>query len=78
MRGGKVSGAHRAPAHENRKPFGEWESIEIQSLDGIVTLKLNGKTMNEGHDFEPAEGNICLQPEGWPVFYRNLQVRELD
>ena len=78
VRGGKVSGAHRGPVHDNRKPFGEWESIEIQSLDGIVTVKLNGKKMNEGHDFEPTEGNICLQSEGWPVFYRNLQVRELD
>ena len=78
VRGGKVSGAHRGPVHENRKPFGEWESIEIQSLGGIVTVKLNGKKMNEGHDFEPVEGNICLQSEGWPVFYRNLQVRELD
>ena len=78
VRGGRVSGAHRGPVHENRKLFGEWESIEIQSFNGIVTVKLNGKKMNEGHDFEPTEGNICLQSEGWPVFYRNLQVRELD
>ena len=78
VRGGRVSGAHRGPVHENRKPFGDWESIEIQSLGGIVTVTLNGKKMNEGHDFEPTEGNICLQSEGWPVFYRNLQVRELD
>ncbi len=78
VRGGSVSGAHRGPVFENRRPFGEWESIEIQSLDGIVTVKLNGKKMNQGHDIEPTEGNICLQSEGWPVFYRNLEVKRLD
>jgi len=78
VRGGEVSGARRGPIPENRKPFGAWESIEIQSLNGIVTVKLNGKKMNEGHDIQPTEGNICLQAEGWPVFYRNLQIKELD
>lgn len=78
VRGGSVSGAHRGPVFENRKPFGEWESIEIQSLGGIVTVKLNGRKMNEGHEIEPSEGSICLQSEGWPVLYRNLQVKELD
>lgn len=78
VRGGSVSDAHRGPVFENRRPFGEWESIEIQSLNGIVTVKLNGKKMNEGRDIEPAEGNICLQSEGWPVFYRDLAVKRLD
>ena len=78
VRGGRVSGAHRGPVLENRKPFGEWESIEIRSLEGVVTVRLNRKTMNEGHNIEPEEGSICLQSEGWPVFYRNLQVKELD
>ena len=78
VRGGRVSGAHRGPVFENRKHFGEWESIEIRSLGGVVTVQLNGKKMNEGHNIEPAEGSICLQSEGWPVFYRNLQVKKLD
>ena len=78
VRGGSVSGAHSEPVVENRRPFGEWESIEIQCLDGIVTVKFNGKKMNEGHDIDPVEGNICLQSEGWPVFYRNLEVKRLD
>ena len=41
-------------------------------------MKLNGKKMNEGHDIEPAEGSICLQSEGWPVFYPNIRIRDLD
>ena len=78
VRGGSVSGAHRGPVFENRRPFGEWESIEVQSLDGVVTVKLNGKKMNEGREIEPAEGSICLQSEGWPVFYRNIRIKELE
>ncbi len=78
VRGGKVSGAHRGPVTENRRPFGEWESIEITALDGVVSVKLNGTKMNEGRDIEPAEGSICLQSEGWPVLYRNVTVRALD
>ena len=78
VRGGRVSGARRGPIPENRKAFGEWETIEIQSLNGVVTVTLNGKKMNEGHDIDPPAGNICLQAEGWPVLYRNLQVKELD
>ena len=78
VRGGRVVGAHRGPTPENRRPFGEWESVEIESLDGVVTVRLNGKKMNEGRDIEPREGNICLQSEGWPVYYRNLAVKDLD
>ncbi len=78
VRGGRVSGAHRGPVVENRRLFGEWESIEIRSLDAVVTVKLNGKVMNQGHAIEPKEGNVCLQSEGWPVFYRNVQIKALD
>ena len=77
VRGGRVTGAHRGPVHENREPFGEWESIEIQSRDGVVTVKLNGKKMNEGRDIHPAEGSLCLQSEGWPVDYREVEIKEL-
>jgi hypothetical protein len=33
--------------------------------------------VNEGWGVEPAEGYICLQSEGWPVFYRNIEIRVL-
>ena len=77
VRGGRVTGAHRGPVDENREPFGEWERIEIQSRDGVVTVKLNGKKMNEGRDIHPAQGSICLQSEGWPVDYRKVEIQEL-
>lgn len=78
VRGGKVTGARRGPIDENRIPFGEWDRIEIKSLNGRVSVILNGQKINEGSDLHPAEGNICLQAEGWPVYYRKLEVRELN
>ena len=40
-------------------------------------MVLNGVQVNEGTDAEPREGNICLQSEGWPVYYRNVAIKVL-
>jgi hypothetical protein len=77
VRGGKVTGAKRGPIVKNRIPFGEWDKYEITSKGGKVTVILNGEQVNEGYDIYPAEGNICLQSEGWEVRYRNVAIKEL-
>jgi len=78
VRGGKITGAKRGViVKENRPPFGEWDKYEVTSVDGKITVKLNGVVVNEGSQASPAEGNICLQSEGWPVFYRNVEIKEL-
>ena len=77
VRGGKVTGAKRGPIVKNRVPFGEWDRIEVRSEEGRVTVVLNGEKVNEGQDLYPVEGNVCLQAEGWPLYYRNLEIKEL-
>jgi len=77
VRGGKVSGAKRGPIVKNRIPFGDWDKYEITSKGGKVTVVLNGELVNEGYDIYPAEGNICLQSEGWEVRYRSVAIKEL-
>ena len=77
VRGGKVTGAKRGPFVKDRPPFGEWDHYEITSRNGRVTVVLNGKLVNEGWDIFPAQGNICLQSEGWEVHYRNVAIKEL-
>jgi len=77
VRGGKILGAKRGPIVKDRIPFGDWDRYEITAENGRVRVILNGKLVNEGHDASPAEGNICLQSEGWPVFYRNVAIQEL-
>ena len=77
VRGGKITGAKRGPIVKDRPPFGSWEKYEITARDGKITVVLNGALVNEGTDPSPDEGSICLQSEGWPVYYRNVAVKEL-
>jgi hypothetical protein len=77
VRGGKITGAKRGDFVKDRPPFGSWDKYEITSLNGVVKVVLNGVLVNEGRDADPAEGNICLQSEGWPVYYRNVAIKEL-
>ena len=77
VRGGEITGAKRGPFVKDRPAFGSWDKYEITSRDGKVTVVLNGVQVNEGTDARPREGNICLQSEGWPVYYRNVEIKEL-
>lgn len=77
VRGGKVTGAKRGPIVKDRPPFGSWDRYEITQQEGRIKVVLNGKLVNEGSDAEPDEGTICLQSEGWPVDYRNVEIKEL-
>ena len=77
VRNGKIKGARRGPIVKDRIPFGEWDKYEITSQDGKVSVVLNGKLVNEGYEAEPAQGNVCLQSEGWEVHYRNVEIKEL-
>jgi hypothetical protein len=78
VRGGKVTGAKRGPFVKDRPKFGSWDKYEITSKDGKVSVVLNGVLVNEGTDVWPVDGHICLQSEGWPVFYRNVEIKELN
>ncbi|MEB2363815.1 MAG: DUF1080 domain-containing protein [Bryobacteraceae bacterium] len=74
---GGIKGAKRGPIVKDRVPFGAWDRYEITSHDGTVRVVLNGVLVNEGWGANPAEGYICLQSEGWPVFYRNIEIKIL-
>ena len=78
VRGGKITGAKRGPFVKDRPPLGSWDHYEITQRDGNVQVVLNGKLVNEGSDAVPSEGNVCLQSEGWPVDYRNVEIKELE
>jgi hypothetical protein len=77
VRGGDIRGARRGPFVKDRPPFGDWDKYEVTCTGGHVTVILNGKKVNEGWDAKPAEGNLCLQSEGWEVHYRNVAIKEL-
>ena len=77
VHGANIKGAKRGVILRDRPLFGDWDRYEITSQDGKVTVRLNGELVNEGYEATPAQGNICLQSEGWPVRYRNIEIREL-
>jgi len=77
VRGGTIRGARRGPLVKDRTRLGEWDRYEIVAVNGGVTVVLNGRVVNAGVGADPAEGAICIQSEGWPVFYRNIEIKEL-
>lgn len=58
-------------------PLGEWSRVECVSKGTRITIKINGVTVNECFDANPAAGKILLQSEGHEVFFRNMEVRPL-
>ena len=59
------------------KPFGEWNTVVITSLNGNIKQELNGKLVNEGIQTEILEGRILLQYEGYPIDFRKVVVKKL-
>lgn len=77
VRGGEVTGARRGPIDKHRIPFGSCDHVEVRSQGGEVTVILNGREVNHGIVVSPKEGAVCLQTEGWPLYYRNVEIRDL-
>lgn len=71
--------------HEN--PNGEWNTIEIYTVDGNSIHAVNGYVNMRTYDSQYLEngekvplrkGKIQLQSEGAEIFYRNIQIRSID
>ena len=58
-----------------RKPVGEWNTLEIVSRGGAISVTLNGQAVCESQPGELMEGPIGFQSEGFEVHFRNLRVR---
>jgi len=68
-------------------PLGEWNSMEIYTIDGNSVHLVNGqpnmKVMNSRHivngDEVPlTKGKIQLQSEGAEIFYRNIELKPIS
>jgi Domain of Unknown Function (DUF1080) len=59
------------------KPFGEWNTAVITSLNGKIKQELNGKLVNEGIEPMISEGRILLQYEGYPIDFRKIIIKKL-
>jgi hypothetical protein len=60
------------------KPIGEWNTVEISSIDGRCTQTLNGTFVNEGTNASVTSGRILLQYEGYPIYFRKVEMHPLS
>ncbi len=56
------------------KPTGKWNDYEIIAKGGTVTLKINGKVVNQATNCDDVEGKICLTAEGDEIHFRQVQL----
>ena len=70
------------PTANAAKPAGEWNLMKVTSLDGVVTVTLNGVQVNQAKlthtrlKTKPKQGFIGFQDHGIPLWLRNVRIRE--
>ncbi len=62
----------------SEKPFGEWNSVEIEVKGDSIRSYVNGVLQNIGKNAYTDSGNICLQSEGGPIEFRNITVEPVN
>ena len=76
---------HKSTDYEN--PTGEWNTMEIYTVGGKAVHVVNGQVNNrisnsrhlvDGKELPLTKGKIQLQSEGAEVFYRSIQIRDID
>ena len=70
----------RIPLRTVDRPFGEWNHFEIRVENETVTVHLNDQLVIDQYaaDFKRSKGPIVLQHHGWPLWFKNVYVKELD
>jgi len=70
----------RQPLRTVDNPLGEWNTFRIRVENDLVTVHLNDQlVLNRfAADFNRSRGPIVLQHHGWPLWFRNVYIRELD
>ena len=64
-----------AARQKARRPVGQWNSIEIVSANGALSVTLNGIPISKCEPNFLSEGLIGIQAEGLPFEVRRLRIR---
>lgn len=69
----------RSKSKENRV-LGKkkWNTYDVVCVDGNIKLSVNGKFVNGITNSSQKKGYICLEAEGAEIYFRNIQIIELD
>jgi hypothetical protein len=73
----RTSGRNCKKTKANEKPVGEWNRYRITVDGDVVTLEVNGQTLNRATGVLDVAGKICLQSEGAPIEFRNATLTPL-
>ena len=60
------------------KPNGEWNLVEVIADKGKLTYIVNGVVVNEATSPSLNEGKIIIQSEGAEIYYRKIEITELN
>jgi putative membrane-bound dehydrogenase-like protein len=61
----------------NERAPGQWNRYEIRLDGGNLSLRVNGVEQNVATWCDPVAGKICLQSEGAPIEFRNIEIRPI-
>ncbi|MCS6861932.1 MAG: DUF1080 domain-containing protein [Abditibacteriales bacterium] len=77
--GGVKINHHRDDAAKRAaiRPVGEWNEMEILSLNGTIISRINGQVIAFGTDCDVRSGPIGFQSEGAEIHWRNVRIKEL-
>ena len=56
------------------KPIGEWNTGEVTLVGRQVTVRMNGKLVNQASGCELSPGKILLTAEGQEIQFRNVRL----
>ena len=63
---------------DGEKPNGEWNLVEVIVKKGQITYIVNGIVVNEAESPSLNEGKIIIQSEGAEIYYRKIEIIELN
>jgi hypothetical protein len=61
----------------NEKPLGEWNSMQIISMNNTLRVFVNGNMQNRVTGLTVGKGFIGFQNEGKPLEFRNLNIESV-
>ncbi len=68
-----VKGFH--PPGDVEQPHGQWNTLDIVSLDGKLLVQLNGQVVNFALHAEPSKGRIGIQSNGAEIIFRTISLQ---
>jgi hypothetical protein len=59
------------------KKVGKWNKVYVKCYQNTITVKINGKLVNDGFNSTVSKGQIALQAEGSEIEFRKITLTHL-